>query len=50
MRERMIYPKYSSKRRELLRFYCYLYHVISGFLLVYSYNTKISEFFDMAKS
>ena len=42
--------KYSSKRREFLRFYCYLCHVISEFCLFNVLNTKVSENSDMAIS
>ena len=41
--------KYSSKRSEFLRFYCYLCHVYRWIFLFSFCNTKISEFFDMAK-
>ena len=42
--------KNSSKRCEFLRFNLYFCHVILEFCLFSFCNTKISEFFDMAKS
>ena len=41
--------KYTSKRNEFFRFNLYFFHVISEFCLFSFRNTKISEFFDMAK-
>ncbi len=42
--------KYSYKRSEFLRFYLYFCHVYRWILLFILCNTKISEFFDIAKS
>ena len=42
--------KYSSKRSEFLIFNLYFCHIYSRILLFIFCNTKISEFFDMAKS
>ena len=47
---RSMIRKYSSKRSELLRFNLYFCHVYRRILLFIFCNTKISEFFDMAKS
>ena len=42
-------PNFSPKRSEFLRFYLYLCRVYRWIFLFSFCNTKISEFFDMAR-